>query len=47
MVEQEIIKIKENYDLFKKDLENKLSNKEITINNNECYLIKDSWINDY
>ena len=45
MTEQEITKIKENYDLFKKDLENKLSNKEITINNKECYLIKEYWMN--
>ena len=47
MAEQDIIKIKENYDLFKRDLKNKLSNKEITINNDECYLIKDSWINAF
>ena len=37
------------YDFFQKEIENKMKDKQISIdNNNQCYLIKDNnWINNF
>ena len=43
----EINLAKEKYDSFRKELEEKISKKEISIYNKECYLIKKSWFDEF
>ena len=47
MDNQKIISSKPVYDSFRKELENKINNRNISINNNQCYLIDDNWIDEY
>ena len=44
MNEQQIISVKNDYDTFRNKLTNKIKDKNILMNNIECYLIKEDWI---
>ena len=46
--EDKIDSIKEEYDNFRNQLENKIKNvRDISMRNKECYIIKESWISDF
>jgi len=47
MDEQKLKSSKQIYDSFRNELENKIKDNYISINNPKCYLINDSWINEY
>ena len=47
MDKQKIISSKPVYDSFRNELKNKIINRNISINNNQCYLINDNWVDEY
>ena len=47
MDKQKLISSKPVYDSFRNELENKINNRNISINNNQCYLMDDNWIEEY
>ena len=47
-MKEQIDSIKEKYKYFKKELDNKIKDNNISIyNNTECYAINESWINEF
>ena len=47
MDENSVLSSKDKYQLFKDELEKKTKDKHISLNNDLCYLIKESWIKDF